>query len=164
MASSFSFDVVSEVNIQEVKNAINQATKEIEQRYDFKGSKTEIDVIKDEEIKIVSDDEYKLLAVIDILKGKLIKRGVSPKALNFLKIEKAALGLVKQNAKLINGLSKENTKDIVSTIKNSKIKVQAQIIDDKIRVVGKNKDDLQQTISLLKSNDFGVELQFNNYR
>ncbi|MEW8956931.1 YajQ family cyclic di-GMP-binding protein [Clostridium sp.] len=164
MASSFSFDVVSEVNIQEVKNAINQATKEIEQRYDFKGSKTEIDVIKDEEIKIVSDDEYKLLAVIDILKGKLIKRGVSPKALNFLKIEKAALGLVKQNAKLINGLSKENTKDIVSTIKNSKIKVQAQIIDDKIRVVGKNKDDLQQAISLLKSNDFGVELQFNNYR
>ncbi|WP_027631662.1 YajQ family cyclic di-GMP-binding protein [Clostridium hydrogeniformans] len=164
MASSFSFDIVSQVDVQEVKNSINQSMKEIEQRYDFKGSKTEIEIIKDEEIKITTDDEYKLSAVIDILKGKLIKRGVSPKALDFLKIEKAALGLVRQNIKLINGLSKEKTKDIVSSIKNSKIKVQPQIIDDRIRVVGKNKDDLQQAIGFLKSNDFGVELQFNNYR
>ena len=164
MASSFSFDIVSQVDVQEVKNSINQSMKEIEQRYDFKGSKTEIEIIKDEEIKITTDDEYKLSAVIDILKGKLIKRGVSPKALDFLKIEKASLGLVRQNIKLINGLSKEKTKDIVSSIKNSKIKVQPQIIDDRIRVVGKNKDDLQQAIGFLKSNDFGVELQFNNYR
>ncbi|MCM8709875.1 YajQ family cyclic di-GMP-binding protein [Clostridium sp. SYSU_GA19001] len=163
MAGSYSFDVVSEVNMQEVDNAVNQAKKEIEQRYDFKGSKTEIEV-KDDEIKITSDDEYKLKSVIEILKAKFIKRGISPKALDFGKIDKAALGTVRQTAKIVKGISKEKAKAIAAEIKASKIKVQAQIMEDQLRVSGKNKDDLQETIALLKSKDFGIELQFTNYR
>ncbi|GAA0115626.1 YajQ family cyclic di-GMP-binding protein [Clostridium senegalense] len=163
MASNYSFDVVSEVNMQEVDNAINQALKEISQRYDFKGSKTAIELGKDE-IKIVSDDEYKLNAVIDILKGKFIKRGVSPKALELGKIENGSLGAAKASAKIINGISKEKAKELVSEIKSSKIKVQTQILDNQLRVTGKDKDDLQQTIQLLKSKDFNIDLQFTNYR
>lgn len=163
MAGTYSFDVVSEVNMQEVDNAVNQAKKEIDQRYDFKGSKTEIE-LGDEEIKIISDDEFKLKSVIEILKAKFIKRGISPKALDLGNVEKASMGTVRQVGKLVKGISKEKAKDIVSEIKASKIKVQAQIMEDKVRVSGKNKDDLQQVIALLKGKDFGIDLQFTNYR
>lgn len=164
MASTYSFDIVSKVDFQEVDNAINQALKEISQRYDFKGSKTEIELIKGEEIKIISDDEFKLDSVIDILNGKLIKRGISPKALNLGKIEKATLGTARQTAKVINGIEKEKAKEITSAIKDTKLKVQTQILDDQIRVSAKDKDDLQKVIAMLKEKDFSIALQFTNYR
>lgn len=163
MPSTYSFDVVSEVNMQEVDNAVNQARKEIDQRYDFKGSKTEIELGK-EEIKISSEDEFKLKAVVEILKAKFIKRGISPKALDFDKVEKATLGTVRQTAKIVRGISKEKAKDVIQELKNSKIKVQAQIMEEQVRVSGKDKDDLQAAIVLLKSKDFGIDLQFTNYR
>jgi len=163
MASSYSFDVVSEVNMQEVDNAVNQTIKEISQRYDFKGSKTEVE-LGDDEIRLSSDDEFKLNSVIEVLKAKFVKRGISAKALDFGKIEKASLGTVKQTAKIVKGISKEKAKEITSEIKSSKIKVQAQIMDTQVRISGKDKDDLQGAITLLKSKDFGIELQFTNYR
>ncbi len=163
MASSYSFDVVSQVDMQEVDNAVNQARKEIGQRYDFKNSKSEIELLKDE-LKIISDDDFKLETVIEILKGKLIKRGISPKALDFGKVEKASLGTVRVSAKIVNGISKEKAKDIASEIKASKIKVQVQILENQVRVSSKDKDDLQQVIQLLKSKDFSIALQFTNYR
>ncbi|MBL4937237.1 YajQ family cyclic di-GMP-binding protein [Clostridium sp. YIM B02515] len=163
MPSTYSFDVVSVVNMQEVDNAVNQAKKEIEQRYDFKGSKTEI-TLGEDEIKVASDDEFRLNSVVEILKAKFIKRGISPKALDLGKIENASLGTVRQAGKLVNGISKEKAKDIVAEIKNSKIKVQAQIMEDQVRITGKNKDDLQAAITLLKGKDFGIDLQFSNYR
>ncbi|GLC31371.1 YajQ family cyclic di-GMP-binding protein [Clostridium omnivorum] len=163
MPSTYSFDVVSEVNMQEVDNAVNQAKKEIDQRYDFKGSKTEIE-LKDEEIKILSDDEYKLKAVVEILKAKLIKRGISPKALDLGKVENASMGAARQIAKIVKGISKEKAKDIVAEIKGSKVKAQAQIMENQVRVSSKDKDDLQAVITLLKSKDFGIDLQFTNYR
>ncbi|WP_055666818.1 YajQ family cyclic di-GMP-binding protein [Desnuesiella massiliensis] len=163
MASSYSFDVVSQVDMQEVDNAINQALKEINQRYDFKNSKVEIE-LGEEEIKLLADDEFKMDAVIDILKAKLIKRGVSPKALDLGKIEKASMGSVRQIAKIVKGISKEKAKEIVQEIKSSKIKVQAQIMENQLRISGKDKDDLQAAIALLKGKDFGIELQFTNYR
>ncbi|HAG44630.1 MAG TPA: YajQ family cyclic di-GMP-binding protein [Clostridium sp.] len=163
MASNYSFDIVSEVNMQVVDNAINQTLKEIGQRYDFKGTKTQIELGKDE-IKIVSDDEYKLNAVIDVLKGKFIRRGVSPKALELGKIETASLGSARVIAKIVKGISTEKAKKIVAEIKASKIKVQTQIMDNQLRITGKDKDDLQAAIQLVKSKDFGIDLQFTNYR
>lgn len=163
MANSYSFDVVSEVNMQEVDNAVNQTLKEIGQRYDFKGSKTELE-LGDDEIKISSDDEFKLNAVVEILKAKFIKRGISPKALDLGKVEKASLGTARQIAKIVKGISKEKAKDISAEIKSSKIKVQTQIMENQLRVSGKDKDDLQAAIGLLKSKDFGIDLQFTNYR
>lgn len=163
MASTYSFDVVSEVNMQEVDNAVNQAIKEIGQRYDFKNSKTEIE-LGEEEVKIISDDEFRLNATIEILKAKFIKRGISPKALDFGKVDKASLGAVRQTAKIVKGISKEKAKDIVAEIKKSKIKIQTQIMENQLRVTGKEKDDLQAVIQFLKQKDFGIELQFTNYR
>ena len=163
MASAYSFDVVSEVNLQEVDNAVNQATKEISQRYDFKNSKTEI-TWDENEVKISTDDEFRLNAAVDILKGKFIKRGISPKALDFGKIEKATMGTVRQNAKIVKGISKEKAKDLIAEIKASKIKVQTQIMENQLRVSGKEKADLQAVITLLKSKEIGIELQFTNYR
>lgn len=163
MASTYSFDVVSQVDMQEVDNAVNQAKKEISQRYDFKNSKSEIELGKDE-IKIISDDEYKLETVVEILKAKLIKRGISPKALDLGKVEKATLGSVRVTAKIVNGIEKDKAKDIVAEIKNSKIKVQAQIMEDQLRVSGKSKDELQAVMTMLKEKDFNIALQFTNYR
>lgn len=163
MAGSYSFDVVSEINLQEVDNAINQALKEVKQRYDFKGTKTEIELVK-EEVKILSDDEYKLNAVIDVLKAKFIKRGISSRALDLGKIEEASLGSARVTAKLVKGIAIEKAKKMVSDIKASKIKVQAQIMDNQLRISGKDKDDLQAAMQLLKSNDYGIDLQFTNYR
>lgn len=163
MASSYSFDVVSDVDMQEVDNAINQALKEIKQRYDFKGTKTEIELVK-EEIKIVSDDDFKLKSVVEVLDGKLIKRGISPKSLDYGKVEQGSLGAARQTAKIVKGIPTDKAKKIIAEIKASKIKVQAQIMDNQLRVSGKNLDDLQQVIALLKSKDFDLPLQFTNYR
>jgi len=158
-----SFDIVSRVDMQEVDNAVNQAIKEIGQRYDFKGSKSEITLEKDA-VKVLADDDYKLKAVIDVLQSKFIKRNISIKALQYGKVEPASGGLVRQIINVQQGISKEKGKEIVAVIKESKIKVQGQIQDDQVRVTGKNRDDLQDTIQLLKGNDLGVEMQFVNFR
>lgn len=163
MAKDSSFDVVSEVNFQEMDNAVNQAMKEIEQRYDFKGSKAQITLEKDS-VKLNAEDDYKIKALLDILIGKMIKRGISAKALNPGKIENAFNGTLKQNVEIQNGLSKEKAKEITAYIKELKLKVQAQIMDDKVRVSGAKKDDLQLAIQSLKSKDFGIDLQFANLR
>ncbi|WP_018133385.1 YajQ family cyclic di-GMP-binding protein [Effusibacillus pohliae] len=163
MAKEASFDIVSNVDLQEVKNAVNQAMKEIESRFDFKGSKSSIE-LQENEIILVGDDEYKLNAVNDILQAKLVKRGVSPKSLQYGKIEPAAGGTVRQTVKLVQGIDQENAKKIVKLIKDSKIKVQAAIQGDQVRVSGKSRDDLQTVIQLLKQADFPIDLQFTNYR
>lgn len=165
MADQNSFDVVSKVDMQEAKNAIDQALKEIHQRFDFKGTKTELTLKeKESELVIVSDDEYKLKSVVDILKAKLIKRNVSVKAFAFGAVEPALGGTVRQTAKIQNGLTTEKAKEIVKEIKEGKFKAQAQIQGDQLRVVSKSRDELQVVITFLKSKDFGVDLQYINYR
>lgn len=164
MASNCSFDIGSEINMQEMDNAVNQTTKEISTRYDFKGSLAEIEISKNE-VKIHAGDEYKLNTIIEMLRGKMIKRGISPKFLDCdSKIEPASGATVRQSIKIKAGISKEKAKEIILDIKASKIKVQAQIMDDVVRVSGKNRDDLQSIIALLKGKDYDVELQFTNYR
>lgn len=158
-----SFDIVSKVEMQEVDNAVNQAIKEIAQRYDFKGSKSEISQEK-ESIKVLADDDYKLKAVIDVLQSKFIKRNISIKSLQYGKVEPASGGMVRQIITIQQGISKEKGKEIVAAIKESKIKVQGQIQDDQVRVTGKNRDDLQETIQLLKGKDLDLEMQFVNFR
>jgi hypothetical protein len=165
MPEQNSFDIVSKVDMQEVKNAVDQASKEIHQRFDFKGTKTELTLKEKEgEMVIISDDEYKLRSVVDILKAKLIKRGVSVKAFAFESIEPALGGTVRQLAKIQSGLSPEKAKEIAKEIKEGKFKVQAQIQGDQVRVQSKSRDDLQLVIGFLKSKDFGVDLQYINYR
>lgn len=163
MAKDCSFDVVCEVDMQEMDNAVNQATKEIQQRYDFKGSKAEI-VLEKDTLKLSAEDEYKLGAMLDILRTKMVKRGVPLKSLKPGKIEAAFSGSVRQIITIQKGINKEQAKDIVAAIKESKIKVQAQIMDDQLRVSGAKRDDLQAVIQLLKGRDFGVDLQFTNMR
>lgn len=158
-----SFDIVSKVDMQEVDNAVNQAVKEIGQRYDFKGSKSEIS-LENEAVKILADDDYKLKAVIDVLQSKFIKRNISIKSLEYGKVEPASGGMVRQIIKVLQGISKEKGKEIVAAIKESKIKVQGQIQDDQVRVTGKNRDDLQDCIQLLKGKDLNIEMQFTNFR
>jgi uncharacterized protein YajQ (UPF0234 family) len=163
MAAENSFDVVSKIDMAEVTNAVTQAMKEIGQRFDFKGSKSNITQEKDA-LMIVSDDEYKLKSVIDILQGKLVKRGVPVKNLSYGKVEAALAGTVRQKISLQQGIPIDKAKEIVKAIKDSKIKVQASIQADQVRVSGKDRDNLQTVIQLLKGKDFGVELQFENYR
>ena len=163
MAKDCSFDVVSEVNMQEVDNAVNQAKKEIGTRYDFRGSKSEI-TLEGDTIKIVSDDEYKLNAVIDVLKGKMVKRGVAIKNLDYGKVEPASGATVRQVITIKKGISKEIAKDVVKLIKGMKLKVNASIQEDQVRVAGKDKDDLQAVIQMLKQQDLPVEFQFVNLR
>ena len=158
-----SFDIVSKVDMQEVDNAVNQTVKEIIQRYDFKGSKSEVTLEK-ESVKVLADDDFRLKAIIDILQSKFIKRGLSLKALDYGKAETASGGMIRQTITVQQGISKEKAKVICGEIKDSKLKVQAQIQDDQVRVTGKNIDDLQATIQLLKGKDLGVELQFINFR
>ena len=165
MAKNCSFDIVSEVDLQEVKNAVNQATMEIRQRFDFKGSKSEITLDeKGPSITLVSDDDHKMKSVVDILEGKLVKRKVSLKALDYGNIEPAASGTVRQVVKLQQGIPQEKGKEIVKAIKGMKIKVQGQVMDDQVRVSGKNRDDLQAVIAELKAKDFGIAMSFSNYR
>lgn len=163
MAQEYSFDVVSKVDMQEVDNAINQTKKEISQRYDFKSSKSQVTVEK-EEIKIIADNEFMLKSVIDILQTKLIRRNVAIKNLEYGKIEQASGGLVRQLIKIKQGIQDDKTKDMVKDIKNLKLKIQSQIMGDQVRITGKNKDDLQEVIKILKQNDYGQDLQFINYR
>ena len=158
-----SFDIVSVVDKQEVDNAVNQTIKEIAQRYDFKKTKSEITQEKDS-IKILADDDYKLKAIIDILQSKCIKRNISVKALQYGKVETASGGLVRQIITIQQGIAKEKAKEIIALIKESKLKVQAQIQEEQVRVTGKNIDDLQAIISLLKGKDLDVDMQFENFR
>ncbi|KYC97218.1 YajQ family cyclic di-GMP-binding protein [Heyndrickxia sporothermodurans] len=163
MAKDSSFDIVSNVDFSEVTNAINLATKEIQTRYDFKGSKSEISLDK-EELVLVSDDEFKMNQLKDVLFSKLIKRGVPVKNLDYSKIEKASGGTVRQRAKLIQGIDKDNAKKINAIIKDSGVKVKSQIQDDQIRVTGKSRDDLQKIIAAIREADFPIDVQFVNYR
>ena len=165
MAAESSFDIVSKIDLQEVKNAVDQALKELRQRFDFKGSKSEILLDeKNKEISVGSDDEYKLKSVLDILQSKLVKRGISLKALTYGKIEPALSGTVRQKISLQQGIPSEKAKEIVRVIKDLKLKVQSQIQGDQVRVTGKNKDDLQAVIKHLREKDFGIDMQFTNYR
>jgi cyclic-di-GMP-binding protein len=165
MADTNSFDIVSKVDMQEVDNALNQARKEILQRYDFKGSKTVIELKQKEyEIVIISDDDFRMKAVVDIVQSKFVKRGVPLRALTYSAIEPAAGGLVRQTIKLQHGIDKEQARLIVKMIKDSKLKVQAQIMDDQVRVSGKNKDDLQAIIGMVRQADLKFAIQFVNYR
>jgi Uncharacterized protein conserved in bacteria len=163
MSSEASFDIVSKVDMQEVSNAVRQAEKEIETRFDFKGSKSSISLEKDE-LVVVSDDEYKLKSVIDILQSKMVKRGVPIRNLEYGKVEPAAMGTVRQRIKLRQGIDQDAAKKINTLIRDSKLKVKSQIQGDQIRVSGKSRDDLQAVIRMLKGADVGVELQFTNYR
>ncbi len=158
-----SFDIVSKVDMQEIDNAINQTVKEIAQRYDFKKSKSEVTLEK-ESVKILADDDFRLKAIIDILQSKCIKRGISVKTLSYGTVESASGGMVRQVITIQQGISKEKGKDIIAKIKEQKLKVQGQIQDDQVRVTGKNIDDLQEIIGLLKGQDMGIELQFINFR
>jgi uncharacterized protein YajQ (UPF0234 family) len=163
MAQEFSFDVVSKTDMQEVANAVQQAQKELAQRFDFKGSKSSIELTADE-IILVSDHEGKLRSVNDILQTKLVKRHVALKALDYQKIEQASGGTVRQHVKIVQGIESEKAKEIVRKIKDAKLKVQASIQSDQVRVTGRNKDELQKAIALVKEADFGIPLQFTNYR
>ncbi len=158
-----SFDVVSQVNLQEVDNAVNQARKEIAQRYDFKDTRTEIAWDK-KAITIVSESEFKVKAVVDVLQSKLVRRGVSLKSLKYAPIEPAAGGRARQVIEIQQGIDPERAREIVKVIKDSKLKVQAQIQADQVRVSGKKRDDLQEVIRLLREQDFGLPLQFVNFR
>jgi cyclic-di-GMP-binding protein len=164
MASDNSFDVVSKVELQEVKNAIDQASKEIHTRFDLKDTKSKIELEGTEAIQLASQDDYKLKAVIEILSQKLVKRGISLKNLEYEKVEAASNSSVRQKIKLKQGITGDSAKKIVAKIKDSKIKVQASIQGDTVRVTGKDRDALQQVIALLKGGDYGVELQFTNFR
>jgi cyclic-di-GMP-binding protein len=159
-----SFDFVVKVDLQEVDNAINQAQKELAQRYDFKGSKSKIDWDKKGEIIVLGDDDYKLKAVIDILQSKLIKRGISIKNLTYGKEEPSFEGTIKQKITVQSGIPSEKAKELMKLIKESKIKVQASIQEEQVRVSGKKRDDLQEVIGLVKQADFDLDLQVVNLR
>ncbi|NLC59025.1 MAG: YajQ family cyclic di-GMP-binding protein [Armatimonadetes bacterium] len=159
----FSFDVVSKVDLQEVRNAVDQASREIATRYDFKGSVSEIRLEKDQ-VQIRSDDDYKLKAVIDVFQSKLVRRGIDLKAMEYGKVEPASGGTVRQTITVRQGIDPEIARDMVKRIKALKLKVQTQVQEDQLRVSGKTKDDLQAVIQLLRSHDFGIPLQFVNYR
>lgn len=163
MAKDSSFDVVSQVDMQEMDNAVNQVRKEIETRFDFRGSNAEIE-LNDKELKLAAEDDYKLGAMLDMLRARMAKRGVPLRCLEPGKIEPAAKNTVRQVVAIKQGISKEAGKKIQAAIKASKLKVTAQIQDDQVRVAGAKKDDLQAVIQLLKAGDFGVDLQFINLR
>ena len=158
-----SFDIVSEINTQEVDNAVNQATKELANRYDLRGGNCEI-IWEKETITLKANDEMKIRAVLDILQSKLHKRGIEISAVKFEKPEPIGGMMLKQVGKIIQGLDKEKAKEIVKSIKDSKMKVQAQIMDEQVRVTSKSFDDLQATIAHCRGQSFGVPLQFTNMR
>lgn len=163
MAKDSSFDVVSEVDMQEMDNSVNQVEREIGQRYDFKGSASSIELVG-EEIKLAADTEYQLETILDMLRIRMAKRNLPLRSLVPGKIEPATKGTVKQVITIQKGIAKDKGKDIVAAIKNLKLKVQAQVMDDQVRVSGAKKDDLQAVIQALKEADFGVDLQFINMR
>jgi uncharacterized protein YajQ (UPF0234 family) len=163
MAADHSFDVVSKLDLQEVKNAVDQAMKEIGQRFDFKGSASRV-ALEADHLALASDDEAKLQAVVRVLEERLVKRGVALKALDYGPVEPAAGGTVRQRVALAQGIPTDKAREIVKTIKGLKTKVQAAIQGDSVRVSGKKLDDLQAAIAALKAGDYGVPLQFENYR
>jgi len=164
MPADQSFDVVSKVEIQEVKNAIDQASKEVNARFDLKSSKSTIVLEKEEAIQLASQDEYTLKAVIEILGQKLVKRGVSLKNLEYEKIEAATNSSVRQKIVLKQGLSGEPAKKVAAAVKEAKLKANASIQGDTVRVTSKDRDTLQEIMGMLRGKDFGVELQFTNFR
>jgi uncharacterized protein YajQ (UPF0234 family) len=160
-----SFDIVSRVDLQEVSNAVHQAMKEIGQRFDFRGSKSSIELDRTtNEIRIVSDDEYRLKSVADILQGKLVKRGVPLKSLNYGKTESALSGTVRQVITLQQGIPADKAREIVKMIKEQKLKVQTEIQKDQLRVRAKKIDDLQSVMAFLKEKDLGIHMEYVNYR
>lgn len=159
-----SFDIVVNMNLQEVDNAINQAQKELAQRYDFKGSKSKIEWDKKKELTVVGDDDFKLKAVLDILQSKLIKRGISVKNLIYGKMEPSFEGTVRQKITLQQGIPADKAKDINKLIKDSKLKVQSQLQDEQVRVTAKKRDDLQEIIGLMRKTDLGLDFDFTNFR
>ena len=163
MAKENSFDIVSKTDYAEIDNALNQTTKEVAQRFDFKGSKATVE-LTDKDLIMSAEDETRLRNMNDILQTKFIKRGISLKALDYQKIESAAGGTVRQTVKIQQGIPIEKAKEIVKFIKDAKLKVQASIQGETVRVSGKDRDVLQETIAKLKSNDFGIDMQFDNYR
>jgi len=163
MASESSFDIVSKIDLQEVDNALQQALKEIRQRYDFKGSIADVRREK-EMLHLVADDDYKLRAVTEILMQKLAARRVPAKGLTFKKPEEATGGSLRQQAVLQQGIPQEQAKEIVKILKTSGIRVQAAIQGDQVRVKGKNKDDLQSAIKVLRDSALDFDMQFTNYR
>ncbi|MCZ8512298.1 YajQ family cyclic di-GMP-binding protein [Paenibacillus filicis] len=163
MSSENSFDIVSKLDTQELVNAIHQAEKEIATRFDFKNSKSSI-ALEKEELVVVSDDEFKLQNVLDILQSKMAKRGISLKNLEYGKVEAAAMSTVRQRIKVKQGVDQDNAKKINILIRDSKLKVKSQIQGDQIRVTGKSKDDLQQVMQLLRKADLPLDLQFINFR
>lgn len=163
MAKDSSFDVVSQVDMQEMDNAVNQVKKEIDQRYDFRGSNASIE-LEEKGIKIAAEDEYKLETIIDMLRVRMAKRGISLRCLVPGKIEPAAKNTVRQQLDIQQGIPKDKAKAIVAAIKATKLKVTAQMQDDHVRVAGAKKDDLQAVIQTLKAGDFGIDLQFINMR
>lgn len=163
MSKNNSFDVACKIDLNEVHNAVNQTMKEVRQRFDFKGSVSEV-ALDGNELALVSEDEYRLRALIEILEGKLVKRGVALKALSFGKVEPAAGGTVRQRIAIQQGIPAEKAKEIIRFIKDTKLKVQPSIQGDAVRVSGRDRDVLQQVIARLKEQDFGIEMQFTNYR
>ena len=163
MAAENSFDIVCKVDMQEVTNALDQSRREVDTRYDLKGAKNEVTIEK-QEITVASADDMKLKAIVDILQSKLHKRGVPLKALTYGDVEDAAGGRKRQKITLQQGIPIEKAKEIVRLVKDSKVKVQASINEDKVRVAGKNRDDLQKIIALVREKDFGIAVSFDNYR
>lgn len=166
MAEQFSFDIVSDVNLQEVDNAVNQAKKELATRFDFRGTKSSIEFLKtDKKIRLVADDDLKLRNLEDILKTRLVSRKISVKALEFGTVEKAFEGTLRREAKLVCGIPQDKSKIIVQVIKNAKLKVQTAIQGEQLRISSKSKDDLQAVISLLReAPPVEIPLQFTNFR
>jgi len=165
MADEYSFDVVSQVDLNIIGEAINIAMKEVANRYDFKGSNSTIELdVKEKQIKLVSGDEFKIKALYDVLLTRLAKRGVALKNLQPQKIEQSLAGTVKQTVKIQQGIPTDKAKEMVRLIKDSKLKVTASIQSEQLRVVSRSKDALQETMNLLRGKDFGLELQYTNYR
>lgn len=163
MAKENSFDIVSKTDYAEVTNALNQTTKEISQRFDFKGSRASVE-LADKDLILSAEDDTKLRNMNDILQSKLLKRGISLKALDYQKVEPAAGGTVRQTVKIQQGIPTDKAKEIVKFIKDAKFKVQASIQGETVRVSGKDRDTLQEVMAKLKANDFGIDMKFDNYR
>jgi len=163
MAKENSFDIVSKTDYAEVTNAVHQTTKEISQRFDFKGSAATVEIVG-KDLVLSAEDDTRLRNMNDVLQTKLVKRGISLKALDYQKVEPAAGGTVRQLVKIQQGIPTEKAKEVVRFIKDAKLKVQASIQGESVRVSGKDRDTLQETISMLKSHDFGIDMSFDNYR
>jgi uncharacterized protein YajQ (UPF0234 family) len=163
MSKESSFQIVSEVNLQEIDNAVNQASKEISTRYDFKGSGADLAWDK-EAITVFADNDFHVKSAVDVLQSKIIKRGISLKALDYQKIEPASGGTVRQKILIKQGIPQEKAKDIGKLLRDAKLKVQSQIEGDKLRISSKSKDELQHAIKLIKDQDYDIPLQFVNFR